>query len=197
MAIDFELIRILQSYVPPVVVRRILKDPAPSTKPSADRFSAAVLFADITNFTALSERLSALNLGGAEELASILNRSFDHLITVIHEHGGEVTKFAGDALIVLWPVPETVPRLGSQAQQALVDAVERAANCALVIQAEFPKEPIEGLKVSVEIGVSAGDVYTIHLGGVLNRWEYLLSGNPLVEMSQAINLAGSGEIVLS
>jgi class 3 adenylate cyclase len=197
MAMNLELIGILQSYVPPVVLRRVLEVRAPSTKPSADRFSAAVLFADITNFTALSERLSALDLGGAEQLGVVLNRSFDHLITVIHEYGGEVTKFAGDALIALWPVPETVPRLGSQAQQALAEAVERAANCALTIQAQFPKEPVEELKVSVEIGISAGDVYIVHLGGVLNRWEYLLSGTPLVDMSQAINLAGPGEIVLS
>lgn len=195
MVAEIDLLPILQSYVPPVVVRRILPDPSSLKEPTADRFSAAVLFADITNFTSLSERLYESD--GAEELADILNHFFDRLITIIHDHGGETTKFAGDALIAIWPTSEEIPRLGSQARIALAKAIESAARCALAIQSGFPEEPVTGLEVSVEIGISEGDVYAIHLGGVLNRWEFLLSGGPLVQMSQAIDRAGPGKIVLS
>ena len=53
MALD--PIKTLTSYVPALVVRRIAADPRPITGPTAERFGAAVLFADIRGFTAIAE----------------------------------------------------------------------------------------------------------------------------------------------
>ena len=95
------LIDTLAAYVPGLVVRELAADPTPIAEPTAERFAAAVLFADISGFTALGERLGRHGLVGAEELAQLLNDCFEQLIDLIHHYGDEVTKFAGNALLAL------------------------------------------------------------------------------------------------
>jgi class 3 adenylate cyclase len=156
------------------------------------------MFADITEFTALADRLSQRNLVGPEGLADLLNDCFGRLINIIHAYGGQVTKFAGDALIALWPLPLHVPRRGSEAESALSDMACLATQCGLEIQqsmADF--KAIDGSRLFLQVGIGAGDVYSVHLGGVFDRWEYLLSGTPLVQMSLAKQQATPGHVVLS
>jgi class 3 adenylate cyclase len=65
-----------------------------------DRTSGAALFADISGFTPLAERL-ARELGprrGVEELTQRLNTVYDALITQVERFGGSVISFAGDAI---------------------------------------------------------------------------------------------------
>ena len=64
--------------------------------PSAEDTRCAVLFADISGFTSLTERLAEKGAVGAEELTAALNRYFGQLIDIIDEFGGDVLKFAGD-----------------------------------------------------------------------------------------------------
>ena len=59
--------------------------------------SPAILFADISGFTPLTERMANRGRSGAEDLTRILNDYFGRLIGIIQAHGGDVTKFAGDA----------------------------------------------------------------------------------------------------
>jgi class 3 adenylate cyclase/tetratricopeptide (TPR) repeat protein len=60
-----------------------------------------LLFADISGFTRLSERLAALGRAGAEEVADVLNDRFTLLLETADRHGGDLLKFGGDALL-LW-----------------------------------------------------------------------------------------------
>ncbi len=193
-----ELIETLRRYVPGLVIRRLAADPSPIKEPSAERLAAAVLFVDITDFTALADRLAHQDLIESEHLALLLNDCFGRLIRVIHAHGGEVTKFAGDALLALWPVPSHLARLGPEAQLSLSEMASRSAQCALKIQEEMADfTAADGSPVALQIGIGAGDVYNVHLGGVFNRWEFLLSGTPLVQMSLAKELAPPGGIVFA
>ena len=48
----------LTSYVPTLVARRLANDPTPPTEPEAESLPAAVLFADISGFTALTDSLT-------------------------------------------------------------------------------------------------------------------------------------------
>jgi class 3 adenylate cyclase len=185
-------------YVPPLVIRRLTAISLPSTKPAAEVYSAAVLFVDIKGFSALAENLSKRGSEGAEELALLLNDCFGHLIQTIIDHGGEITKFAGDALLAIWPVPADLSRVGRAARDILAKMVLKATQCAFSIQRSSDDLLIQRDKGSrLQIGVGAGDIYVVHLGGILNRWEYLLSGEPLVQMSVAKDLAASGDVVLA
>ena len=63
---------------------------------------ATVVFADISGFTALSERLARLGREGAEELTHIIGGSLSTLLAVAYENGGSLLKLGGDALLLLF-----------------------------------------------------------------------------------------------
>jgi class 3 adenylate cyclase len=197
-ATETDLVATLKSYVPGLIVRRLAADPRPIAEPIAERASAAILFADMTGFTALAERLAERGIAGTEDLARLLNDYFSRVIEIVQAHGGEVTKFAGDGLLTLWPIRSDIARLGRAAEIALGEAVIRAAQCGLALQAQLHNFVVDqGISLSLGIGIGAGDVYVVHLGGVFGRWEFLLSGSPLVQMSVAKENAGPGKVVLS
>lgn len=181
------LFETLTSYVPNLITRRLAIAPAPLAAPLSERFSAAVLFADISGFTALTERLAQHGLTGAEELSRLLNEYFGQLIALITEHGGDVVKFAGDALLAVW-----------QAEESLPDATLRAAHCGLAAQNKLHNyATAEGMRLSLRVGISAGDVTVVHVGGVFERWEFVLGGETIVQVSLAEGRARPGEVVLS
>lgn len=66
--------------------------------PSIYRYYAALLFIDISGFTVLSQRLPV------DELRTHINGYFKRIIDIVDLHGGDVVKFAGDALFVVWPI---------------------------------------------------------------------------------------------
>src|SRR5215207_4237360 len=102
---DSALTKLLASHVPKLIQKRVIQDSAPITEPLLQEFSAVVLFADISGFTVLTEALGEKDPVGVETLARILNQYFGQLIDIIYEYGGDVMKFAGDALIAIWPIP--------------------------------------------------------------------------------------------
>ena len=58
------------------------------------------MMADISGFTALSNELSGANQSiGVDQLQKIINRYFAVMVEKVGEFGGDVIKFAGDALI--------------------------------------------------------------------------------------------------
>ena len=60
----------------------------------------AVALVDISGFTPLTEKLSKRGHCGVELLTETLNNFFSVAIDTIYEHGGDVVKFAGDALLI-------------------------------------------------------------------------------------------------
>jgi class 3 adenylate cyclase len=70
----------LASYVPALVVRRFADRREPLAEAESERFAAAVLFAEISGFTVLTERLAGTGPGGVEELTELLNDSFGELV---------------------------------------------------------------------------------------------------------------------
>ena len=80
----------------------------------------AVLVADLSGFTALSERMDA------EKVRDALNAMWRVLDAVILAHGGRIDQHAGDSLLALFGLPQ--PQAG--------DAV-RALRAALTLQAEL------------------------------------------------------------
>lgn len=95
------LLRTISTYLPHQVVAPLLTNPEPGRVEG--RFSyGTVMFADISGFTALSERLSQLGKGGAEEITAIVNRFFAALLEITDRYGGDLLKFGGDALLIFF-----------------------------------------------------------------------------------------------
>jgi class 3 adenylate cyclase/tetratricopeptide (TPR) repeat protein len=63
---------------------------------------ASLLGLDISGFTALSERLQEKGKLGAEELIMLISRCYGGLIDIALRYGGDVLKFRGDALLLVF-----------------------------------------------------------------------------------------------
>jgi class 3 adenylate cyclase len=177
----------LRAYVPELLVSRFLARQEPLDAPRMERFPAAVLFADISGFTPLADRLAQRDPAG-EELSGLLNTYFGQLMALIDAHAGEVITFAGDGLLAAWPAID----------EDLAVSTWRASHAALVVRAALHDyQAGNGVRLSLRLGVGAGEVMALHVGGVGGRWQLLLSGAPLLQVSQAEQRAAPGEVVLS
>jgi len=202
------LTELLASYVPKLIQNRVIADPSPIESPVAEEFQAALLFADISGFTLLTERMAEKGPTGVESLARILNEYFGQLIDIIHDYGGDVVKFAGDAVIAVWPIVPDLP-FGTESpvsSKPAPDSVSRAdqwqwtmraAECALEVHRRLTNYKAEDANLYLKLALSVGKIGTAHVGGVFNRWEFLLTGTPLIELGIANNLARAGEIILT
>lgn len=169
--------------------RGVAADPCPPEQPAAERFPAAVGFADISGFTALAEKLAQQSRSGVEQLRDVLDRCFGRLVELVTAHGGEVLKFAGDAVLALWPAGP---------DGGLAAAARRAAECALAAQRSLDGlEADPGIRLRLRLGVGVGEVWSARVGGVEGRWESLVAGEPLQEAAAAERRAQPGETVLS
>ena len=123
---------VFHSFVPEPFLRMLgLQDPAHTTLGLSREAELTVLFADVRDFTALSEQL------GSAGTFAFLNACFDVLVPIINAHGGLVDKYIGDALLALFPSPSR--------------AVDAAA--ALVAAAPTIPSPFEASLGPVRIGV--------------------------------------------
>jgi class 3 adenylate cyclase/tetratricopeptide (TPR) repeat protein len=177
----------ISSYVPAWVSHHMRSGPAHA--PSLHRGEAAVLMADISGFTRLAETL-AQHPSGEEALSRILNSYFGHLIALVEAHGGDVIKFAGDALVAVWPA--------DTAEEDLPTLCLRASLCALAIQASRWQSPLQaGDHLSLRVGVGAGEVLLARIGGLNHRWEVLFAGSAVEQLGAVLPQGSPGEVVLA
>lgn len=152
------------------------------------QFSACLLFADISGFTALAERLDQEGAEGAERLTLVLNRYFGEFIQIVHQHGGDVAKFAGDALLAVWR---------AEAPQNVHNQAHRVHACGLALQDFMSRQDPEGpIQLKMKVAVSTGQLNMVCIGGLLNRREMVLSSPALAELGKANDEAEAGDFIV-
>ncbi len=62
--------------------------------------NGSMAFADISGFSRLSEQLAERGPAGTEELSELINGSFESIVDAATDHGGDVLKIMGDAVLV-------------------------------------------------------------------------------------------------
>lgn len=181
----------LAKYLPTSVLGYVTEETGEIDTPQKHDYETVVLFADVSGYTAMCEAMARLGPDGEEYLAKNLNSYFELLIRAMSAQGGDVFKFAGDAILVVWP-----PQEGEEAN--LDRLVRRATQVGLEIQ-EMLQDAVlsHGVRLSVKIGIGAGPISILHLGGVFKRIEYLAVGEPLVQAFNAEHHASKQELVLS
>lgn len=180
----------LTSYVPSIVLRTFLHSevPKPTVPPFSEKFPAAVLFADISGFTPLTERLARHGSRGVEKLTHHLNEYFGRIINLILNHGGDIVKFAGDALVAIWPTSH-IDGLGY--------STLLAAQCSLSLKEHLSAYDADGANLTLHIGVGAGEIWGIVVGGVQNHMEFLIAGDPMDQVAKCEEAAKPGEVYIS
>jgi class 3 adenylate cyclase len=162
-----------------------------------EEFEGAVLFVDISGFTMLTNRLSGMSEAGIEDVTRHINTYFSAIIDEVYSHGGDVLKFAGDALVCMFAsLPSTRPA-GDAAGLPLKAYVHAAMKTAEHIQHHHGTyEAPGGVTLSLHIGISAGRLDSLFVGE-LDRWEWLVTGDALTELDGAVEASESGEIVVT
>eukprot|EP00004_Rigifila_ramosa_P001381 TRINITY_DN1131_c0_g1_i1.p1 TRINITY_DN1131_c0_g1~~TRINITY_DN1131_c0_g1_i1.p1 ORF type:complete len:630 (+),score=100.13 TRINITY_DN1131_c0_g1_i1:2-1891(+) len=176
------------AFVPRAVVDHFVKSPVALTKPHNTSFSGSLLFADISGFTHMAEYYTEkYGRDGVGYISEMLNEYFEMLIRQLGAFGGDVIKFAGDALVCVF---RTTPVLN------LPTCCLIAIQCGLAL-AKSKKTFEDGTTLTLHVGIGAGDLTDLHMGGVQKRWEYLVVGSPLTQASNSEGLSKSGEVVVS
>uniref|UniRef100_K7GIP2 Adenylate cyclase 10 n=1 Tax=Pelodiscus sinensis TaxID=13735 RepID=K7GIP2_PELSI len=157
--------------------------------PFIESFDGVLLFADISGFTALTEKFSmdtSLDRG-ADQLTQTLNHYVGDIVEEVLIYGGDILNFAGDALLALWKVQRS----------QLSDIITLALKCSLRIQEEYGvRETDVGLELRVKIGLSAGHISKVIVGD--NKHQYfLVIGRAVDEVRLAQSLAKASEVILS
>lgn len=74
------------------------------------------MFCDASGFTALTEALDK-QPNGAEKLGECINNFFAPLIQIVNFWGGDIIKFSGDALTIVWPVDDDIDYVKSKSKR--------------------------------------------------------------------------------
>ena len=161
--------------------------PADLTRPSAWEFEAALVFIDISGFTNLCTRLDI------DTLQRHINQYFGELIGVVTSNGGDVLRFAGDALFCSWSLQK-----GAGETTALATATRAACRCVLELTRRCGTYAIPEIQaeLSIHTGIGAGALCAYRVG-TPNRWELLIAGGPLQQVAAAEGCAALGEAVCS
>lgn len=109
---------LFKRFMDPVVVDRLTHKELDQSLLSGQCCHLTILFSDIRNFTALSEKRSAV------EIVNLLNNYFSRQVKVIFKHQGTLDKFIGDAVMAFWGAPLPIDQQEIAAVQAALDMVE-------------------------------------------------------------------------
>jgi class 3 adenylate cyclase len=115
---------LLHRYLEPGVADSIIAEPSRGEL-GGEQLEVSVMFADLTGFTAFSDRVDP-----AAAMA-LLNRAFAAAVPVVRAAGGTIVQFAGDAMMVIWNAPRRQPdhaRLAARAAIALQRATAHFAD---------------------------------------------------------------------
>ena len=146
-----------------------------------ENIHAVIMFSDLRGSTILAETLSR------EDYLAALNQYFEAMAGAVIDHGGEVLKFIGDAVLAIFPIdpdqPDAAgtdanrPPVCTKALEAVYDAQQRieAVNKERVAQGEQ--------KLAVGIALHVGDLTYGNVGSE-RRLDFTVIGSAVNEASR-------------
>ncbi|KAF0689897.1 Aste57867_18693 [Aphanomyces stellatus] len=132
-----------------------------------------------------------------EQLTKTLNQTLAPVIDIITQFNGDIIKFAGDAMIVMWETASS--KLGDEPPAVDPGVVLfTAISCALqVLRMLESQDHVGATTLKMHVGMGYSSVTGNHVGGLLNRWEFYVGGAATGQMSIAEGDAHEGELVVS
>lgn len=146
--LDSVLAKDLSRFVAPEVSDRISTAERALQPGDGEVREASVLFTDIEGFSTISEKVAP------ERLVALLNAYFEAVSVAVERHGGAITQFQGDAILV------TFNAVGSDPDHAA-----SAVRCALAIQeATRERDFGGGVRMRTRCGINTGRIVTGAVG---------------------------------
>lgn len=150
-------------YVPPEIVQQMSHDPEAYSLKSEKRVMT-VMFADIRDFTTISESLDP------QELSDLMNQFLTAMTGIIHRHRGTIDKYMGDAIMAFWGAPLDDEEHANHALQAALDM--RLALEAMNQAFREKKWP----EIRIGIGINTGAMSVGNMGSEF-RMAYTVLGD--------------------
>ena len=148
-------------------------------------FSGSVVFADVSGFTKLSERLAGLGKAGAEELTLILNATFTDLLSMAFTESGDLLSYGGDALL-----------LSFMGEGHATRAVRAAMGMREALRLRGAVDtPAGKVRLRISQGVHTGD-FQLVIAGTRQR-ELMLVGAAATRVTDMETAADAGDVLLS
>ena len=147
----------------------------------SERRQATIVFADISGFTSMSEKLEP------EEVTDLMNACFDAIGSIATERGGMIDKFIGDCAMLVFGVPTALERASEKALHAALEireAIER------INRERQPPVPI-----AIHIGINTGTVVAGNVGSS-GKQSYTVMGDPVNLASRLKDIAKTGTILV-
>jgi class 3 adenylate cyclase len=153
----------------------------PQDAPALRAIDGSLLFVDVSGYTALSERLAKRGAVGGELLASVLDELFGRLLDTASSYGGDLLKFGGDALLLLFDGDDHEVR-----SVAAAWAMQRTLRRRVTI------DDLGALALRASMGVAAGEIIAVAAG--TDRTELVVVGSCVDEVLRCEAVAEARQI---
>lgn len=157
-----------KQYLSHAVIEELIRNPE-RLKLGGEKKELSVLFSDLEGFTGISEGLEP------EALTDLLNRYLTSMTDIIHDEGGTIDKYEGDAIIAFWNAPLDQPDHAVRCVRAALRCQRKLAE----MRPDFRKSLGKDLKM--RIGINSGKAVVGNMGSK-SRFDYTMIGD-------AVNLA--------
>lgn len=136
----------------------------------------------------------------------MINAYFQKLVDEVTSHGGDILKFAGDAIFAEWRIgnQNTNNNTGIVDEQiAIFECVQKAATCGAEMVAQCSDYPVfndAGSQIStlnIHCGIAFGEMAGVHVGNDYNRREFIVLGDSIDQVTKACAVAKYGELMAS
>lgn len=155
-------------YVPPAHVEKMSESDTKYTFEGESR-DMSVLFADIRDFTHISEKLEP------NQIKTLLNDYFTPMTKIIFDNGGTIDKYVGDMIMAFWGAPLENKKHALDAVKAGFSMLKMAES----MSGQFREMGIEHIQIGV--GINSGFMNVGDMGSTYRR-SYTVLGD-------AVNLA--------
>lgn len=146
---------------------------------AAEEKEISVIFADVQNFTTLSEKMPPA------EIARMLNEFFETATQIVFEHNGSINKYIGDAIMAIFGAPVDNK-----------DHAINAARCAIkIIKTLAEQSSTAKLPYNIRIGINTGMVVAGNIGSK-KRIEYTVLGDTVNIASRLNQFGQANQIVI-
>lgn len=181
LLIETDHATLLQKYIPPELAKKILSAGA---QIESERRLVTVIFADVSGFTAMSEKLDA------EDVTTVINDCFKGLISIVYKYEGVIDKFIGDEIMAIFGAPLTHENDPERAIRCAMEMMEYMDRFNQLSPITLP-EPL-----GIHIAMNTGMVVAGNVGSDL-RMNYSVIGDTVNLASRLKHVAEKGEIVVS
>lgn len=143
------------------------------------------VFADLSGFTAMTERLAAQGTAGAEETGEIINDIFETLLSAAYDFGATLVKWGGDAVLLLFH-GEDHPVRATRAAWVMQNAIDRVGRV---------DTSAGRMRIRMSVGVHTGDFHLMLVGRQFR--ELVVTGPAASATARMERVANAGQVMLS